>query len=409
MVEFYRGEWRQLALYFIVIIGAILVTALLYFGPGFIPKKNKLLLAGTAIVLSFIGLIAAGYLPFWLTAGLMAGLSFIAAYITEKKLGAIPADQAGWEAIPLTAEPAGLTQNDSLLEPESRSIQVVHHVDTAEQQSLLPEESEVEQELEEFQDLPNQLENVEIPELEEIAVPVEPETILEEAENTDEFDFLVKGRETEPVMEEEAQPEEHSAEIAHGREQLLGELEELGELSEIQVSEIQDQASAEEKTTDIAQSEDLEETEVQGASELEDKLENLEDLIQLDVLTEQVSEDFEENEAEAVLPDVMKEKKADLSPDILEFMIEQVSWVREHGERAEFESVLTTVLQQQLSPKDYYIFSGLLRDFYIQEKENLKLASLLSELKKRYSEYGVIKNEIEYYFTTYLIPEDIVQ
>ncbi|MCK6257928.1 hypothetical protein LCY76_15210 [Fictibacillus sp. KIGAM418] len=380
-----------MAHYFIAIIGAILVTALLYFGPGFIPKKNKLLLAGTAIVLSFIGLVAAGYLPFWLTAGLMAGLSFIAAYITEKKLGAIPADQAGWEAIPLTAEPAGLRQNDSLLEPESRRIQVVHHVDTAEQQSLLPEESEVEQELEVFQDLPNQLENVEIPELEEIAVPVEPETILEEAENTDEFDFLVKGRETEPVMEEEAQPEEHSAEISHGREQLLGELEELGELSEVQVSEFEDQASAEEKTIDIAQSEDLE------------------DLIQLDVLTEQDSEDSEENEAEAVLPDVMEEKKADLSPDILEFMIEQVSWVREHGERAEFESVLTTVLQQQLSPKDYYIFSGLLRDFYIQEKENLKLASLLSDLKERYLEYGVIKNEIEYYFTTYLIPEDIVQ
>jgi hypothetical protein len=398
--------------FIVLTVFTILISMLLYFYPSSIPVKTKMIYLGMAFLLAAGGLVALDIFSYWITLALLISVNFIASYFLEKKMAVIGSviEKAG--IIP-SFEKITFIETKEMLDDTIKTVGMEHAaaVKEIEIAAVSPERLE-------------DLENVtRLEELNDISDAEDTLHSTEPIEFAIEDDFAFLDKEREQLVEDATDsivPEETSIEEIHiKREGWLCKLEELEELdflsekeehinlsNESPLLEAGEQEISEEMETilsdinaeaEIQETEHAEKTTDEGSVipvELVEEMAALEEIAVLDGSLNSVMEEKTDEaavQAEEEIPIVQE----DLDFAVQDMLLNTLKYYQEQSDHDSYHAMLESVLSQNLSDKDFYLFSKLLLESYFQLGNNVKLDTLVGKMNERLSVYLVIAEEIK--------------
>lgn len=199
-------------------------------------------------------------------------------------------------------------------------------------------------------------------------------------------------------------------------------------IEELYVDELSSEANQEEITeeandTSMEEIDVIEEIETEDLSssiemDQEDKInEDTEDLVDkglFEIHTADHNEDIEpvnDSKNQEVIPDTdelelieeaeeIRERqvaaKQVIQQQLFRTMITQVHLMKNQMKASDYEKLIKDHLHPSLSDQDYFTFAHLLIEHYISKRKHHDLQQLLLDLEERFSNYPIIKQEIDY-------------
>ncbi|QOR65707.1 hypothetical protein IM538_18130 [Cytobacillus suaedae] len=291
---------------------------------------------------------------------------------------------------------------EELVEEEAEDLEeelVEEEAEDLEEELVVEEAEDLEEELveEEAEDLEEEL-------VEEEAEDLEEELVEEEAEDLEEELVEEEAEVLEELVEEEAEDleeelVEEEAEILE--EELVDEgakvLEE--ELVDEEAEVLEEQLVEEEAeavTVDRVEEENIvvvDDEQVEEENKVVEEGQLLETEDAADILDEEVltmNEEFE-----VVIPEENVKTKQ-VKQQMIHTMVAQLQRSRKYLSSREYESQVRAHLHPSLQSADYYTFSYLLIEHYISEHNDKELASLITHLKEKFTNYAIIQQQLQF-------------
>ncbi|WP_226535993.1 DUF4118 domain-containing protein [Fictibacillus halophilus] len=360
--------------FIILIVFTILVSPLLYFFPSNIPLKTKFSILFLALMLSIGGLFLLDILSYWVSVTVMIGVALIASYFAEKRLIAKKERAEERTEILLSfkkdhrldAKNEFTTTEQQNIEGQKESAVTVEDKEHASNVKITEPEHETIN-LEEKalkKDFHNEQDEL-------ITKLTQPTVVNNQSEGLndlldiditeEEFDFLNKGREgvLEDISSEYVDPFNNSSKMMEDNQENpdwfvdLEELEEIDEFEEKNVQKIESDSDIYRNNSSMQ--------EVQNESSVNRNM------------------DFE----------------------LKDMLLTTLEFYKEQRDNTSYYATLDSVLSQNLSDSDYYLFSKLLVEFYMINNYYFKATELLLDMKGRLEKFPLVTEEIQYYLLSF--------
>ncbi len=408
-------------LFLFSVLGVILLIPILYFVPLQLNRKMKFLLIATSFLLAVLGSLANQIFPLWntiLIIFLLAGLStyFIGKRVvhavgvqvekdegigiwehsesnTKKSEEVMPnlafmkVEQASQEEVKLFEEEVthALTEDerllgqDSLVNSENHVVENDHiHYD----ENFLPstssftESSQMEEE------------ELDIESNQQALFEMEDDFILEEL--TDRLPELDDDTFEHEISEEELLKERQLLfdELGVG----LHAVDELQEdLLILTGSDTENEITMDERKLDAQVVDEGGFTNEASKSLLDDWIEPL--------IVEEDQKDgtMDQTDEMVVEHEIAPPPVSSIPREIFYSLIEEIEWTRQHMPTKQFEGYLRQYLAPSLPDHEFFVFSSLLRDFFIRTGQKEKCRIFLLEIQSRFAPYPVLDQEIQYF------------
>ncbi len=138
----------------------------------------------------------------------------------------------------------------------------------------------------------------------------------------------------------------------------------------------------------------IEEDEVQEEKGVEEEIELLEEQ-QVAEESEVVEEELVEEEPEIVITEESVKTKQ-VKQQMIHTMVAQLQHSRKYLSSKEYVNQVKAHLSPSLPSVDYYTFAHLLIEHYISEHNEKELASLITHLKEKFTNYAIIQQQLQF-------------
>jgi len=400
-----------MTLYILALLSLIIVVPVMYLLPLGLSNRGKFIIIGLALCVSAIGILSRELFPIWQSILIMLLFLIIASYFLMKNwsnvLFELPEEVA--ESVienvqeTIEAKDRKATTN-SVIEEEDIMTYVS---DIKSEEFLINEENVTLDKTADSLDVDLDLDVIEKLELteqeEEIYPSVEEQEILDK-ELDDEAVEKSYLAEIEKMLEEDASPV-----IDLIEERKEDEIEipfPIYEESEVAVSSEKNkqEEQLDELSLDVLTEVDIEDEKILEQSDSKENIEELQDFSAKEMLDEIAVITIDEDRVKPIESDGHEEENevSGLAHKIINNTLSQLEMMKHSMDKEKFEIMLKQCLKESIPLNEYFAFSTLLIDLYVQNKENDKLKYLLYTLQDKFTEQPIVLEQIKFMEEKYL-------
>ncbi|MED5102171.1 hypothetical protein P9858_18775 [Niallia circulans] len=403
-----------MTVYILAVMSLIFVVPVLYFLPLGLSNRGKFTIIGLAFCISAIGLLSRELFSFWQSILIMLLFLISASYLLLKNWSTIlfvmPEDVED-SVIEKRQEPRETkdlktTQNDVELEED-----IIPFVPEVNQEDILTNEAEIIQE-ETVESIGMNLDVMKhlevVKQEEEFLLSIEEEVIDREIDKEIDKEPV----ETNYLAEIEKMLEENDPSTAIKTSEEIDEedqIEEIffsiGEDAEVAVSV--EKMEQEQLWNDLADNAITEEEKTILSEEMTAISEHIEEVQEdsaVEMMDEQAELSLEQSQENQIGLDGDKHENvvSGLAHKIINNTLAQLELLQNAMDMEEFETVLTQCLKKPIPLNEYFAYSALLIDVYVQNKEEGKLENLLYSLREKFMEQPIVLEQIKFMEEKYM-------
>ncbi|MCB5235624.1 hypothetical protein [Niallia circulans] len=397
-----------MSLYILALLSLVIVVPVMYLLPLGLSNRGKFIIIGLALCVSAIGILSRELFPIWQSILIMLLFLIIASYFLMKNWSNVLFElseevaESVTENVQETIEVKDSKATTNSVIEEEDIITYVSNINSEE--ILINEENVTLDKTVDSLDVELDLdviEKLELTEQEEAIYPsVEEQEILDK-ELDDEAVEKSYLAEIEKMLDEDASPV-----IDLIEERKEDEIEEIPfpiyEESEVAVSS---EKNEQEQHLDDLSLDVLAEVDIEDEKILEqENIVELQDFSAKEMLDEVAEITIEEDQANPIESDGHEKENevSGLAHKIINNTLSQLEMMKHSMDKEKFEIVLKQCLKESIPLNEYFAFSTLLIDIYVQNNENDKLKNLLYILHDKFAEQPIVLEQIKFMAEKYL-------
>lgn len=397
-----------MSLYILALLSLVIVVPVMYLLPLGLSNRGKFITIGLALCVSAIGILSRELFPIWQSILIMLLFLIIASYFLMKNWSNVLFElseevaESVTENVQETIEVKDSKATTNSVIEEEDIITYVSNINSEE--ILINEENVTLDKTVDSLDVELDLdviEKLELTEQEEAIYPsVEEQEILDK-ELDDEAVEKSYLAEIEKMLDEDASP---VIDLIEDRKE--DEIEEIPfpiyEESEVAVSS---EKNEQEQHLDDLSLDVLAEVDIENEKILEqENIEELQDFSAKEMLDEVAEITIEEDQANPIESDGHEKENevSGLAYKIINNTLSQLEMMKHSMDKEKFEIVLKQCLKESMPLNEYFAFSTLLIDIYVQNNENDKLKNLLYILHDKFAEQPIVLEQIKFMAEKYL-------
>lgn len=397
-----------MSLYILALLSLVIVVPVMYLLPLGLSNRGKFITIGLALCVSAIGILSRELFPIWQSILIMLLFLIIASYFLMKNWSNVLFElseevaESVTENVQETIEVKDSKATTNSVIEEEDIITYVSNINSEE--ILINEENVTLDKTVDSLDVELDLdviEKLELTEQEEAIYPsVEEQEILDK-ELDDEAVEKSYLAEIEKMLDEDASP---VIDLIEDRKE--DEIEEIPfpiyEESEVAVSS---EKNEQEQHLDDLSLDVLAEVDIENEKILEqENIEELQDFSAKEMLDEVAEITIEEDQANPIESDghIKENEVSGLAYKIINNTLSQLEMMKHSMDKEKFEIVLKQCLKESIPLNEYFAFSTLLIDIYVQNNENDKLKNLLYILHDKFAEQPIVLEQIKFMAEKYL-------
>lgn len=397
-----------MSLYILALLSLVIVVPVMYLLPLGLSNRGKFITIGLALCVSAIGILSRELFPIWQSILIMLLFLIIASYFLMKNWSNVLFElseevaESVTENVQETIEVKDSKATTNSVIEEEDIITYVSNINSEE--ILINEENVTLDKTVDSLDVELDLdviEKLELTEQEEAIYPsVEEQEILDK-ELDDEAVEKSYLAEIEKMLDEDASP---VIDLIEDRKE--DEIEEIPfpiyEESEVAVSS---EKNEQEQHLDDLSLDVLAEVDIENEKILEqENIEELQDFSAKEMLDEVAEITIEEDQANPIESDghIKENEVSGLAYKIINNTLSQLEMMKHSMDKEKFEIVLKQCLKESIPLNEYFAFSTLLIDIYVQNNENDKLKNLLYILHNKFAEQPIVLEQIKFMAEKYL-------
>ncbi|MBQ6446989.1 MAG: hypothetical protein IJJ10_05935 [Bacillus sp. (in: Bacteria)] len=397
-----------MSLYILALLSLVIVVPVMYLLPLGLSNRGKFITIGLALCVSAIGILSRELFPIWQSILIMLLFLIIASYFLMKNWSKVLFElseevaESVTENVQETIEVKDSKATTNSVIEEEDIITYVSNINSEE--ILINEENVTLDKTVDSLDVELDLdviEKLELTEQEEVIYPsVEEQEILDK-ELDDEAVEKSYLAEIEKMLDEDASP---VIDLIEDRKE--DEIEEIPfpiyEESEVAVSS---EKNEQEQHLDDLSLDVLAEVDIEDEKILEqENIEELQDFSAKEMLDEVAEITIEEDQANPIESDGHEKENevSGLAYKIINNTLSQLEMMKHSMDKEKFEIVLKQCLKESMPLNEYFAFSTLLIDIYVQNNENDKLKNLLYILHDKFAEQPIVLEQIKFMAEKYL-------
>lgn len=397
-----------MSLYILALLSLVIVVPVMYLLPLGLSNRGKFITIGLALCVSAIGILSRELFPIWQSILIMLLFLIIASYFLMKNWSKVLFElseevaESVTENVQETIEVKDSKATTNSVIEEEDIITYVSNINSEE--ILINEENVTLDKTVDSLDVELDLdviEKLELTEQEEAIYPsVEEQEILDK-ELDDEAVEKSYLAEIEKMLDEDASP---VIDLIEDRKE--DEIEEIPfpiyEESEVAVSS---EKNEQEQHLDDLSLDVLAEVDIENEKILEqENIEELQDFSAKEMLDEVAEITIEEDQANPIESDGHEKENevSGLAYKIINNTLSQLEMMKHSMDKEKFEIVLKQCLKESMPLNEYFAFSTLLIDIYVQNNENDKLKNLLYILHDKFAEQPIVLEQIKFMAEKYL-------
>ena len=397
-----------MSLYILALLSLVIVVPVMYLLPLGLSNRGKFITIGLALCVSAIGILSRELFPIWQSILIMLLFLITASYFLMKNWSKVLFElseevaESVTENVQETIEVKDSKATTNSVIEEEDIITYVSNINSEE--ILINEENVTLDKTVDSLDVELDLdviEKLELTEQEEVIYPsVEEQEILDK-ELDDEAVEKSYLAEIEKMLDEDASP---VIDLIEDRKE--DEIEEIPfpiyEESEVAVSS---EKNEQEQHLDDLSLDVLAEVDIEDEKILEqENIEELQDFSAKEMLDEVAEITIEEDQANPIESDGHEKENevSGLAYKIINNTLSQLEMMKHSMDKEKFEIVLKQCLKESMPLNEYFAFSTLLIDIYVQNNENDKLKNLLYILHDKFAEQPIVLEQIKFMAEKYL-------
>ncbi len=401
-----------MSLYILALLSLIIVVPVMYLLPLGLSNRGKFIIIGLALCVSAIGILSRELFPIWQSILIMLLFLIIASYFMMKNWSNVLFElseevaESVTENVQETIEVKDSKATTNSVIEEEDIITYVSNINSEE--ILINEENVTLDKTVDSLDVELDLdviEKLELTEQEEAIYPsVEEEEILvqELDDEAVEKSYLA---EIEKMLDEDASPV-----IDLIEERKEDEIEEIPfpiyVESEVAVSseKNEQEQQLDDLSLDVLAEVDIEDEKILEQGDSKENIEELQDFSAKEMLDEVAVITIEEDRTNPIESDGHEKENevSGLAYKIINNTLSQLEMMKHSMDKEKFEIVLKQCLKESIPLNEYFAFSTLLIDIYVQNNENDKLKNLLYILHDKFAEQPIVLEQIKFMAEKYL-------
>lgn len=397
-----------MSLYILALLSLVIVVPVMYLLPLGLSNRGKFITIGLALCVSAIGILSRELFPIWQSILIMLLFLIIASYFLMKNWSKVLfelSEEVAESVIENVQETIEVKDSKATTNSVIEEEDIITYVSNINSEEILINEENVTLDktvdsLDVELDL-DVIEKLELTEQEEAIYPsVEEQEILDK-ELDDEAVEKSYLAEIEKMLDEDASPV-----IDLIEERKEDEIEEIPfpiyEESEVAVSS---EKNEQEQHLDDLSLDVLAEVDIEDEKILEqENIEELQDFSAKEMLDEVAEITIEEDQANPIESDghIKENEVSGLAYKIINNTLSQLEMMKHSMDKEKFEIVLKQCLKESMPLNEYFAFSTLLIDIYVQNNENDKLKNLLYILHDKFAEQPIVLEQIKFMAEKYL-------
>ncbi|MFS0659753.1 hypothetical protein AB1L07_13050 [Niallia alba] len=397
-----------MSLYILALLSLVIVVPVMYLLPLGLSNRGKFITIGLALCVSAIGILSRELFPIWQSILIMLLFLIIASYFLMKNWSNVLfelSEEVAESVIENVQETIEVKDSKATTNSVIEEEDIITYVSNINSEEILINEENVTLDktvdsLDVELDL-DVIEKLELTEQEEAIYPsVEEQEILDK-ELDDEAVEKSYLAEIEKMLDEDASPV-----IDLIEERKEDEIEEIPfpiyEESEVAVSS---EKNEQEQHLDDLSLDVLAEVDIEDEKILEqENIEELQDFSAKEMLDEVAEITIEEDQANPIESDGHEKENevSGLAHKIINNTLSQLEMMKHSMDKEKFEIVLKQCLKESMPLNEYFAFSTLLIDIYVQNNENDKLKNLLYILHDKFAEQPIVLEQIKFMAEKYL-------
>lgn len=401
-----------MSLYILALLSLIIVVPVMYLLPLGLSNRGKFIIIGLALCVSAIGILSRELFPIWQSILIMLLFLIIASYFLMKNwsnaLFELP-EEVAESVIENVQETIEVKDSKATTNSVIQEEDIITYVSDIKPEEILINEENVTLDktvdsLDVELDL-DVIEKLELTEQEEAIYPsVEEEEILvqELDDEAVEKSYLA---EIEKMLDEDASPV-----IDLIEERKEDEIEEIPfpiyVESEVAVSseKNEQEQQLDDLSLDVLAEVDIEDEKILEQGDSKENIEELQDFSAKEMLDEVAVITIEEDRTNPIESDGHEKENevSGLAYKIINNTLSQLEMMKHSMDKEKFEIVLKQCLKESIPLNEYFAFSTLLIDIYVQNNENDKLKNLLYILHDKFAEQPIVLEQIKFMAEKYL-------
>ncbi|MED3791697.1 hypothetical protein P4571_04540 [Niallia alba] len=401
-----------MSLYILALFSLVIVVPVMYLLPLGLSNRGKFITIGLALCVSAIGILSRELFPIWQSILIMLLFLIIASYFLMKNWSKVLFElseevaESVTENVQETIEVKDSKATTNSVIEEEDIITYVSNINSEE--ILINEENVTLDKTVDSLDVELDLdviEKLELTEQEEAIYPsVEEQEILDK-ELDDEAVEKSYLAEIEKMLDEDASP---VIDLIEDRKE--DEIEEIPfpiyEESEVAVSSEKNEQEQhlDDLSLDVLAEVDIEDEKILEQGDSKENIEELQDFSAKEMLDEVAEITIEEDQANPIESDGHEKENevSGLAYKIINNTLSQLEMMKHSMDKEKFEIVLKQCLKESMPLNEYFAFSTLLIDIYVQNNENDKLKNLLYILHDKFAEQPIVLEQIKFMAEKYL-------
>jgi len=401
-----------MSLYILALLSLVIVVPVMYLLPLGLSNRGKFITIGLALCVSAIGILSRELFPIWQSILIMLLFLIIASYFLMKNWSNVLFElseevaESVTENVQETIEVKDSKATTNSVIEEEDIITYVSNINSEE--ILINEENVTLDKTVDSLDVELDLdviEKLELTEQEEAIYPsVEEQEILDK-ELDDEAVEKSYLAEIEKMLDEDASP---VIDLIEDRKE--DEIEEIPfpiyEESEVAVSSEKNEQEQhlDDLSLDVLAEVDIENEKILEQGDSKENIEELQDFSAKEMLDEVAEITIEEDQANPIESDGHEKENevSGLAYKIINNTLSQLEMMKHSMDKEKFEIVLKQCLKESMPLNEYFAFSTLLIDIYVQNNENDKLKNLLYILHDKFAEQPIVLEQIKFMAEKYL-------
>lgn len=449
-------------LYILALFSLILVIPILFLLPIGLSKRGKLIIIGFGFFISLLGIMSRSLFPIWQSALIMLLFLIISTYFIMRKGATILFSKEEEEEI--DAPSNSLFEDSAVVEPKVVTFLSKLEEDENEMviTELVPQVSgEVESESKEELELESLDLDVDLELLEKTTQVLEEEELLHARVDREESYYLEQEKEIEATnigymaeiekmleqdsfsgeeveLAEKVSPlpifddievavsseRDNQSEDKNHTEELNLDVDDIEEIPLLDLKELiperelekEEEMEEAEILSDMERLNQLEEftlldlkeeiSEIDIEEEAIAELENLSDMEMLDELAGFAIEAKDDNPLESIEDELIELPKEEelsiLAHKIINNTLSQLNVMKDTLDKQEFEMLLLQCMKNSIPLNEYFAFSTMLVDHYLNNNEIEKLQHLLLSMKDKYRQQPIVLEQINFMEEKYL-------
>jgi hypothetical protein len=399
-----------MSVYILALLSLIFVVPILYILPLGLSNQGKFTIIGLAFCISAIGLLSRELFSFWQSILIMLLFLISASYLLLKNWSTVlfvMTEEVEESVIEKRQEPREIKPIKTTQSDVKQEGDIITYVPEVNREGILTNEEDIIQEetVESIDMNLEVMEQLEIVELdEEFSLSIEEEVIDKEIDK--------EPAETNYLAEIEKMLEENNPSTANEANEEIAEEDQIEEISfsineDAEVAVSVEKMEQEQIWNNIEDNDLTEEEKTILSEEMTDISEHIEESQEfsaIEMFGEQAEVSRNQSQENQIGSDDDKHENmvSGLAHKIINNTLTQLVMMKNSMDMEEFETVLTQCLKKPIPLNEYFAYSALLIDAYVQNNEKDKLESLIYSLREKFMEQPIVLEQIKFMEEKYL-------